>query len=145
MKATRMTALMVGLGCVAMTAMVAAQSDTKGTVAIESRSVAAGVGVTWGDGNLSYRGQVHPFTVKGLSVVDVGISKVSARGDVEDLKTLQDFEGTYNVITTAAGVAGGAGAAAMQNQNGVKITLTGTGQGLKFALAPGGMELKLKK
>jgi hypothetical protein len=146
MKATRVTALMVGLGCLAMAAMVGAQGDTtKGTVALESKSIAAGIGVTWGDGNLSYRGQVYPFTVKGLSVVDVGIAKVSARGDVDDLKTLKDFEGTYTLVKSGAAVAGGAGAAALQNQNGVKMTLVGTGQGVKFALAAGGMDVKLKQ
>jgi hypothetical protein len=33
----------------------------------------------------------------------------------------------------------------MQNQNGVKIVLVATGQGVKFTLAPGGMDVKLKK
>src|SRR3970040_415069 len=50
-----------------------------GTVTIESKSVALGVGVSWGDGKLHYKDKTHAFSVRGVSVVDVGVSKVSAR------------------------------------------------------------------
>jgi hypothetical protein len=49
-----------------------AQTDTKGKVTLESKSVALGVGVSWGDGVLEYRGKKYPFTIDGLSVLDLG-------------------------------------------------------------------------
>ena len=39
-----------------------------GKVSIESRSIAAGIGVTWGDGKLSFKGKDYAFTIDGLSV-----------------------------------------------------------------------------
>jgi hypothetical protein len=66
-----------------MTATAPAQSDTTGKVTVESKTVAVGVGVSWGDGMLTYRGKQHKFAVEGLSVIDLGVSKVSATGEGE--------------------------------------------------------------
>jgi ABC-type glycerol-3-phosphate transport system substrate-binding protein len=79
-----MTTLLTVLGLSLALLMAAsgtapAQSDTSGKVTLESKSVAVGVGVSWGDGVLEYRGKKYPFTVEGLSVLDLGVSKVSAR------------------------------------------------------------------
>src|SRR5437899_4061987 len=84
---------------------ISAQEATSGKVALESKSVALGVGVSWGDGVLEYKGKKYPFTVEGLSVVDLGVAKVSARGDVKNLKKVEDFAGTY----VAAGAGGAIG------------------------------------
>jgi hypothetical protein len=142
----KMTAVAL-LSLMSLVAVVAvsAQGDTTGKVSIESKSVAIGVGVSWGEGRLTYRGRTYPFTVNGLSVADLGISKVTAVGDVQDLKKVDDFEGTYTAASAGAAVGAGAGTAAMQNQNGVKMTLTGTGQGVKLTLAASGIDVKLKR
>jgi hypothetical protein len=108
-----------------------AQTDTKGKVTLESKSVALGIGVSWGDGILEYRGKKYPFTVEGLSVLDLGVAKVSATGVVSNLKKLEDFNGNYVLAAAGAGVGGGAGAAALKNQNGVEMALTATGQGVQ--------------
>ena len=120
-----------------------AGADTA-TVSIESRAIAIGVGVSWGDGVLVYRGNRYPFTLDGLSVVDLGISRVSATGTVTNLKTLQDFNGNYVSAGAGAVVGGGAGAAVLRNQNGVEMSLTATGQGVRFALAGSGVNIRLK-
>ncbi|HKB36815.1 MAG TPA: hypothetical protein VKD72_10190, partial [Gemmataceae bacterium] len=112
---------------------------------LESKSIALGIGVSWGDGVLEYRGKKYPFTVEGLSVVDLGISKVTARGDVKNLKKVEDFAGNYVAAGAGATVGGGAGVAALKNQNGVEMALTATTQGVKFALATAGIDIKLKK
>ncbi len=124
---------------------IPAQSDTAGKVSLESKSVALGIGVSWGDGVLEYRGKKYPFTVEGLSVVDLGVSKITARGDVKNLKKVEDFAGNYVAAGAGATVGGGASAAALKNQNGVEMALTATTQGIKFALATAGVEIKLKK
>ncbi|HEV2056500.1 MAG TPA: DUF1134 domain-containing protein [Methylomirabilota bacterium] len=122
----------------------AADDKPSGTVTIESKSVALGVGVSWGDGKLSYQGKTHTFSVKGLSVVDVGVSKVSARGKVFHLEKLEDFAGTYAAAQAGAAVGGGMSVAALRNQNGVVLELTSTQTGIKFTLAGEGIEVKLK-
>ena len=126
------------------TSMAGAQGDTTGTVSIESKTIAIGIGVSWGDGVLVYRGNRYPFTVDGLSVVDLGVSKVTAAGNVANLKNLADFSGNYVQAGAGAVVGGGTGAAVLRNQNGVEIALTATAQGVRFALPKGGMDIKLK-
>jgi len=146
----RATAILkvVGLCLVSVVAgmsTISAQEATSGKVTLESKSVALGVGVSWGDGVLEYRGKKYPFTVEGLSVVDLGVSKVSARGDVTNLKQVEDFAGTFVGAGAGGTVGGGAAAAALKNQNGVEMKLTATTQGVKFALAGAGVTVKLKK
>jgi hypothetical protein len=128
------------------TSMAPAQNNTstKGTVTLESTSVAVGVGVSWGDGILDYRGKKYKFSVKGLDVLDLGVAKVTAKGNVGKLTKLEDFNGNYVLSSAGAAVGGGAGAAALKNQNGVEMTLTATGKGVKFSLGQGGVDVKLK-
>jgi hypothetical protein len=141
-----LTVLGFGLACLVVARDTAfSQGDTNGKVTVESKSIAVGVGVSWGDGVLEYRGKKYPFTVEGLSVLDLGVAKVSAQGKVANLKKLEDFNGTYVLAGTGAAIGGGAGAAALKNQNGVEMGLTATGQGVKLSIAQGGVTFKLKK
>lgn len=122
----------------------AAEDKPSGTVTIESKSVALGIGVSWGDGKLRYKGKTYGFSVKGLSVVDLGVAKVSARGKVYHLNKLGDFAGTFAAAQAGAAVGGGMSAVALRNQNGVVMELTSTQTGVKFTLAGEGIEVKLK-
>ena len=139
-----MTALVLGFASFVMTATAPAQSDTSGKVSLESKAVALGVGVSWGDGTLTYRGKQHKFSVEGLSVLDLGVSKVSASGEVSDLKKLEDFAGTYAAAGAGAAAGGGAGVVALTNQNGVKMKLQATAQGVRLTAAGAGVTIKLK-
>ena len=123
---------------------ISAQEATTGKVTLQSKSVAVGVGVSWGDGVLEYRGKKYPFTIDGLSVVDLGVAKVSARGDVKNLTKVEDFSGNYTAAGAGGALGGGAGAAIMKNQNGVEMSLVATTQGVKLALAGAGVSVKLK-
>jgi hypothetical protein len=125
-------------------ATISAQEATTGKVTIESKSVAVGVGVSWGDGTLEFRGKKYPFTVQGLSVVDLGVSRVSAQGDVTNLKKVEDFAGTYTAAGAGGAVGGGMAVAALKNQNGVEMKLAATSQGVKLTLAAAGVTVKLK-
>lgn len=124
--------------------MAAADDQPSGSVTIESKSVALGVGVSWGDGKLHYKDKTYSFTVRGLSVVDLGVSKVSARGEVFHLDKLSDFAGTFAASEAGAAVGGGMSAVVLRNQNGVVLELTSTQTGVKLTLAGEGIEVKLK-
>jgi hypothetical protein len=87
----------------------------------------------------------YPVQVKGLSVVDVGISKATAKGSVYNLKKLEDFDGNYTSATAEGTLAGGVGATGMNNQNGVTINLVTTTKDINVKLAASGVELMLKK
>lgn len=132
-----------GLGMTLATAALA--DDVKsGTVKIESTSVALGVGVTWGDGELTYDGKVYHFSVSGLSVVDLGISSVSAVGEVYNLERIEDFSGNYVAGEAGAALGGGVGATKMKNAAGVVIELNSTQTGAKLTLAAEGVQIELK-
>ena len=137
------------LGAVAVLAFIlsVAQAAEKpdATLKLSAGSVAAGVGFSWGEGTLTYQGKTYPVEVSGLSVGDVGASKVEATGEVFHLKKLADFDGNYTAAAAGATVGGGASTAIMKNQNGVTVQMTSTNQGLKFAIAAAGVNLKIKK
>jgi len=124
--------------------VAAADDKPSGTVTIESKSVALGVGVSWGDGKLRYKGKTYSFSVKGLSIVDLGVSKVSAKGKVFHLDKVEDFSGNYAAAQAGAAVGGGMSAVALKNQNGVVMELTSTQTGVKLTLAGEGIDIKLK-
>ena len=123
---------------------IAAEETPDCTLELHTGSVAVGIGFQWGGGTLTCGEEKHDFKIEGLSVVDVGISKATATGKVYNLKKLEDFNGNYAAAKASATVAGGGGEAVMENQNGVKIELKGTTQGLEFALAPSGVKFELK-
>jgi hypothetical protein len=83
--------------------------------------------------------------VKGLSIVDVGITKATAFGKVYGLKKLEDFNGNYAADTAEGTLGGGAGVTTMKNQSGVVIDLFTTTKGFNLKLAPSGISLKLKQ
>jgi hypothetical protein len=131
---------------VALTAAIAAEeNEMKATIRLSGGSAAAGLGVNWGGGTLTYQGKDYPISVRGLSVGDVGVSKIEASGNVYNLNSLADFDGNYTGVAAGAAVAGGAGATTLKNQNGVKVNLVSTTQGVKLTIGGGGVEMKLKE
>jgi len=120
-----------------------AADDTTAKVSIEVMSVGAGLGMTWGEGVLDYRGERYPFTVTGFSIGDVGVAKVLAKGEVYNLKSVDDFSGVFAAAVAGGTLGGGGGAAAMKNQNGASMVWTSMNQGLNFSLAQAGMTVKL--
>jgi len=135
----------VGLS-VALTAAIAAEDEKPdATLKLSGGSVAAGVGINWGGGTLTHQGKDYAVDVKGLSVGDVGVTKIEASGKVYNLKKIEDFDGNYAAVGAGATVAGGGSVVAMKNQNGVTVNLVSTTQGVKFALGGGGVDMKIKK
>lgn len=129
---------------VAATALAASSEKPSGKVTIESKSFALGVGWSWGDGKLEFKGKSHNFSVDGLSVLDAGYSSMSAVGEVFSLKKIEDFSGTYTAVEGGAALGGGEAAMVMRNQNGVVIKLTATQQGVKLTIGPKGLQISLK-
>jgi hypothetical protein len=115
------------------------------TLELSGGSVAAGAGVSWGHGSLTYRGKRYPIDAEGLNVGDVGVTRMSASGKVYKLKKLQDFDGTYTAVAAEGTAGGGVGVLAMENQHGVRVNLVSTTQGANLALGVDGVKLKLKR
>ena len=117
------------------------------TLRLSGGSFALGIGFRWGSGTLTYKGKDYPVKVNGLSIGKVGMTGVSAYGEVFNLKHLQDFNGHYNVggagtrgVTLGSGKSG----TIMTNQAGVIVRVSATQQGVAVNATGGGVDMQLK-
>lgn len=148
MRRTLIGLLIVGniLSVSAITRVTAQEPD--GTVKITRRSVAEAVGLSWGDGVLTYKGKDYFFSFQAsglLREIDPSISAAEVSGQVFNLKKLEDFNGNYKIVEAEGSVGGGGKLAAIKNQNGVVVNMVSTTGGHKFTLGPDGMTIELKK
>jgi hypothetical protein len=72
---------------------------------------------------LTFKGKDYPFSIDGLTLVDWGISKAQATGDVYNLTDPTKFAGTYVAAEAGITLAGGVGGMVLRNQNGVVLHL----------------------
>ncbi len=114
------------------------------TVDITGDTLAAGVGIVWGHGELMYKGSEHPFKLSGVSIADVGASRISASGDVYNLTDIHDFDGDYATVSAGVTVGGGGSVVVLRNEHGVVIKLHATAEGLRFNLSADGVNIKLR-
>jgi hypothetical protein len=118
-----------------------------GLVTLQLKSIALGVGASWGDGMLNFQGKNYPFSISGISLVDIGLSDFTGAGKVYDMKNPGDLSGTYGAVESTFAIAGGNTAISMKNQNGVTIVILkndGQESGTQLSLGPGGMKINLK-
>ena len=128
----------------ASTAVAAQKATPSGKVTLESTSIAAGVGVSWGDGKLTFKGKTYPFSIEGLSLVNFGISKVNAVGEVYNLTDPSMFGGTYVAAEAGLTLAGGMGGMVLRNANGVVLHVHSVSQGAQLQLGTSGLVIKMK-
>jgi hypothetical protein len=116
-----------------------------GTVEMKTKTVALGIGVEWGEGTLTmYDGTSHPFKISGLTVVDVGITSVQAKGEVYHLVEAKDLEGSFIAGEAGAAFGGGGAAITMKNENGVVMKIKSAQEGVRLTLAGKGLSITLK-
>ena len=129
---------------------LAAENESKpdATLRLSGGSFALGIGFRWGSATLTYKGKEYPVKMNGLSVGKVGMTSVSAHGEVFNLKHLQDFNGHYNVgaegtrgVTIAKGKAG----SIMTNQAGVIVRLAATQTGVDVNATGGGVDMQIQR
>ncbi len=144
----------VAVGALAITSAVSspasaadpvAPGPVTGTISLSAQGAAVGVGYTWGDGILTFHGRKYHFTVNGVSIADVGYSKVTGMGRVYHLKDVKDFSGTY-AASTGQATAGSAslGGQILQNANGVQIRVDQVSRGARLEGSVDGIKLTLK-
>jgi hypothetical protein len=146
MKRFVMLTVLTMTACLFLSGLAVAQDkQPDATIELSQGQVAVGIGWSWGEGVLTYKGQKYPVKVDGLSVIDIGITKAEAAGKIYGLQKLEDFDGIYTAATAEGTLGGGAGATTMKNQNGVVINLVTKTQGINLKLAPSGVKLTIKK
>ncbi|HEX9146752.1 MAG TPA: hypothetical protein VGA09_20970 [Candidatus Binatia bacterium] len=122
--------------------------EPDGTVKITRRSVAEAVGLSWGDGVLTYKGKDYFFSFQAsglLRDVDPSLTAAELSGQIFNLKKLEDFNGNYKLVEAGGSVGGGGELATIRNQNGVVVNVIATTGGHKFTLGPDGLTVELKK
>ncbi len=124
------------------------QSGPDATLRLSGGSFAVGIGFSWGSGTLTYKGKDYPVKVNGLSLGKVGVTGVSANGEVFNLKHLQDFNGHYSYggagmrgVTLASGRTG----TVMTNQAGVIVRISATQKGVDVNATGGGVDMQIKR
>ena len=145
MKKSVMVFALIAVMALAVPFMAQAADKPDGTVSFKTHNVAVGVGVTWGDGTLTYQGKEYKFTIEGLSLLDLGMGDVEAKGEVFNLKKLSDFEGNYSSVQAGAALGKGVAVSQLVNDAGVKMNLKAVQDAARLTLAPGGMKIKFKK
>lgn len=145
----RLMASIAAAGMIVSLASVSLAADEKkkpdATLKLTEGSVAVGIGWSWGKGELKYQGKAYKFKVEGLSVGEVGKTKVEASGEVFNLKKLEDFNGVYAAGGAGATGGTGQGVTALANARGVSVLLKSETTGANLKIAAEGIKLTLEK
>ena len=116
-------------------ALAAGAKQPVGKVSIAEKQFGLLLGGSTGSGTLTFHGRKYPFKLKGLSAgLNVGVSKMSAAGEVYDLKMISQFPGTFTKMEASVALGGGVGGLRLQNENGVIMNLRSRTKGLDLNL-----------
>jgi len=123
-----------------------ASAAPSGTIAFTLYKAGFIVGGSGGSGTLKFKGKQYPVSIGGVSLgATIGASKAELIGEVYNLKSPSDIEGTYTAGQASVAIAGGAKVAELKNSKGVVLKVRGKQIGLELALDLSGMEISLKK
>jgi hypothetical protein len=122
-----------------------AKSKPTATFELTADQVRLLVGGASGKGTLHYQGKRYPFTIKAVTAGGVGVTKVTATGDVYFLKNLEDFEGMYSAATIGAALGGGAGGSQYENNKGVFVSVRSKTEGVALNLGLGAVQVAFVK
>jgi len=123
------------------------QESPDAILQLSGGSFAAGIGFSWGEGTLTYKGKTYPVSVNGMSIGKIGITNSTARGEVYHLRKLTDFDGKYTSVGAGLTLVGGvAVVTTMENQNGVRIDVHSTTKGAPtFTIGHAGVDMRIKR
>ena len=126
-------------------ALAQSSAPRKASGTVQMQSVQAGYigSISTGSGVLRYKGKSYPFTVSGLGVGGMGISRQSARGNVYNLNTRSDFEGLYGQARTGWALGNrGKGQLLLENPAGVVLRLSTHRTGLSTSTGVDGVSIR---
>lgn len=124
-----------------------ADPNPDGAVEIEQVRVGVlAVGTSIGGGRLRFRGEEHRFSVRGIEFGSVGVSSLSARGEVFNLRRLEDFAGRYTerVVARTSGAPGGPETRFLRNPAGVELRLRTERAGGQWRFNEAGVTIELR-
>jgi hypothetical protein len=144
-------ALLVGTLFIWATALAAkhepaaGKDEPVGTVEIEEKEFRLILGGQKGSGVLHIQGNKYPFKVGGITVGGVGFTELSATAKVYDLEDVSQFPGNFVQYTDGITVGKGMGGLAVQNENGVRLNLKTSSEGLALSIGAGGLKVTMEE
>lgn len=132
-------ALLIGSRCAV--AQQAPARTPSGQVSLEQTQVSFIANAGWGRGTLSFRGRNYRFRLHNLGIGGIGITKLSAHGEVYGLTRAADFAGLYGQLRAGAVIADRQlkGGLWLANTAGVQIHLVPNRQGLALNVGADGL------
>ena len=123
----------------------AADLKKSGTVRIQQTQIAFIASGNIGGGTLSFNGRTYRFKIGGLGLGGIGISKMTATGNVYNLADLAYFPGAYAQARYGAVIGDtSVGKLWLKNSNGVVIELKAEREGLALSLGGDAVYIDLK-
>ena len=119
-----------------------------GTFEAVVKSVGMIIGGRWGEGTITLKnGDKHRFSFSGAKIMEFGAAKKHLKGTIYNMKTLDEFPGTFLGIGGGLTVVTkGLGGVSMTNSNCVVMNARPAkvaGFQLSNPIAPGGVKIKL--
>ncbi len=138
MRLILMAVLAVGAGA-------ALAQDARPDARLEFSSTSFGLlfGFSQGRGTLDFQERRYPFSLSGIKVATLGVTRVSALGHVYRLRDLADFNGRYVAVEGAFTLGQGGGGALLRNEKGVTLYLQNVQHGIELTLGGGGVDIAL--
>ncbi len=119
--------------------------EQSGTIEIEQIQIAFLYSGNLGGGRLHYRGKTYEFTIGGLGIGGIGVSKIEATGEVYNLNKLGDFPGAYGQARYGYALdTESTGELWLQNAAGVQIRLDAKRTGLALSIGADAIYIGLK-
>ena len=115
-----------------------------GTITIDETQFGFLIGGNTGGGTLRFHGKSYPFKIGGISIGDLGVSKVRGYGEVYNLKSIDDFAGTFSKLDASATLGKGEGGLRLKNGAGVELELHTRSKGLQLSAGAGGVKVTLR-
>lgn len=144
--AVKSVGLSLALAAAAMSAPVFAEEQPSAKIEFEVYKAGFVVGVSGGNGTLTYEGKDYPLSIGGISLgATIGVSKAEFVGDVFNLSAPEDIEGVYSGAKAGIAIAGGAKTAILKNSKGVELKVSGEQIGVELTLDLNGMDIRLKE
>jgi hypothetical protein len=136
----------VALAAAVFSSPAAAEDVQSATLTLRGWKVAFIGSAGQSKGELTYQGKTRKFTMRGLGIGGIGVSVSEATGIVYNMKSMDDFIGSYTSART--GVTLGSDEFIkdrmlwLKNEKGVKIKLTTKKEGMELNLGADGTVVK---
>lgn len=120
------------------------QLQKTGTIKGHVDSVGWLVGARWGNGVLTLTdGTERKFSLFGMKVLETGLAANDFEGDVFNLKSVEDFPGTFYGGSTKLSLLVSKGEGVFNNKRCVVVSVRASGGGLQLS-APGAAGVEVK-